>query len=118
MAFAKSARARPTLLYQDGGLLWNVHCSTLLPSPFASIARTMCGLIQSTRARVPVTATRLDMSKMAEGEWCAWRCSAASVAKMMKPAARTVRFTMVLLVRLAEYSTGFRLRHGLLIERF
>src|SRR4030095_3700408 len=31
IAFAKSARARPTLLYPDGGLLSNFHCSTLPP---------------------------------------------------------------------------------------
>src|SRR6185503_5482618 len=52
IAFAKSARARPTLLYQEGGLLWNVHWSTLPLSPFASMASTICGLIQSTRVRV------------------------------------------------------------------
>src|SRR6266498_701096 len=97
MAFAKSARARPTLLYHDGGLLWNVHCSTLPPASFASTARTMCGLIQSTRVSVPVTETCLVMSKMAEGEWWAWRAAAASALKRMKAAAEAVYFKGVLL---------------------
>src|SRR5882672_2535793 len=93
IAFAKSARASPTLLYQDGGLLWNAHCSTLPPSPFASIARTMCGLIQSTRVSVPVTATCLDMSKTADGEW--WACSVPTVrsVRTTQPAAETLSFT-------------------------
>src|SRR5258705_7362757 len=97
MAFAKSARASPTLLYQDGGLLWNVHCSTLPASPFASTASTMCGLIQSTRISVPVTEMCLDMSKIADGEWWAWSDAAPSHANRMTPAAGTVYFTMALL---------------------
>ena len=37
----------------------------------ASTAIMMCGLIESTFVKVPVTATRVDASKMAETEWWA-----------------------------------------------
>src|SRR5580693_212575 len=71
MALAKSARARPTLRYHEGGLLSNVQCSLFPPSPLASIAMTMCGLIQSIFERVPVTEMCFPISKIADVAWCA-----------------------------------------------
>src|SRR5262245_35766220 len=81
MALAKSARASPTLRYQEGGLLWNVQCSVFPPSPLASIAITICGLIQSIFVSVPVTEMRLPISKIAEGEWCAHTDEAADISR-------------------------------------
>src|SRR5262249_27730205 len=63
MTLAKSARARPTLRYHDGGLLSNVHCWNFPSSALPSIAMTTCGLIQSTFVRVPVTDIRLVIRK-------------------------------------------------------
>ena len=42
----------------------------------------MWGLIQSTFVRVPVIVNCFDISKTAEGEWCAHTCPAAK-SRMM-----------------------------------
>src|SRR4051794_24204650 len=71
MNLAKSARPRPTCLNQDGGLLSNFQISVEPSAAIASMRMSMCGLTHSTLVRVPFKVNGFDMSKTAEGEWCA-----------------------------------------------
>src|SRR6266700_4949314 len=68
IAFAKSLLLTPTLLNHEGGLLSKTQDCILPSSLFTSIATTMWGLIQSIFVSVPVSAKRLDISNIAEGE--------------------------------------------------
>src|SRR5215831_4979381 len=88
MTLAKSARAKPTLRYHDGGLLSNVHCWNFPSSALPSIAMTTCGLIQSTFVRVPVTDIRLVISKTDDTEWCAHK---GGIPAQSAPVTTTVR---------------------------
>src|ERR1700676_131088 len=86
IAFAKSARPTPSLRNQAGGLLSHFQFSIATTVPFASMKTTICGLIQSTFVTVPVNVKRLDISKMAEGEWCAQTDPAApSIMSAIRP---------------------------------
>src|SRR6516225_11619838 len=85
MALAKSTLPTPTLLNQAGGLLSNFHDSVPLP-PWSSMSTTMCGFTQSTFATEPFSF--LDISNMADGEWCAHKDAAAE---------RTIKATEILL---------------------
>jgi hypothetical protein len=86
----KSTLPTPTLLNQAGGLLSNFHDSVPLP-PWASMNTTKCGSTQSTLVTVPVTANLLDISNMADGEWCAHKDAAR------ERTTRTVKTTEFLL---------------------
>ena len=66
------------------------------------MAMTMCGLIQSILVRVPVTAIRFSMSKMADGEWWADRGAIANSVKTALTTAGIVRLKMVLLATSQE----------------
>jgi hypothetical protein len=89
MALAKSTLATPPLLNQAGGLLSNFHDSVPLP-PWASMNTTMCGFTQSSFVTVPVSVNLLDISNMADGEWCAHKDPAAE-----RPI-RTIKATEIL----------------------
>jgi hypothetical protein len=60
------------------------------------MAMTMCGLIQSILVRVPVTAIRFSMSKIAEGEWWADKDAIAPTVKTAQQTAEIWCFKMAL----------------------
>src|SRR5213594_3869814 len=71
----------------------------------------MCGLIQSIFVSVPVIAIRLDISNMADGEWCAHR---ETVAKRLASASRTpqiFRVTVILLQKLRSSLSQWLFTH-------
>src|SRR6185503_2997728 len=66
----------------------------------------MCGLIQSIFESVPVTATRFCMSKIAVGEWWAWRDATPRRMKTRLPTGKTVCLTTVRLQRRTNIACG------------
>src|SRR5437879_3934578 len=73
IAFAKSFLVTPSRLNHAGGLLSNFQSSVLPSLFFASTKTTIWGFCHCTSVRVPVSVNFLDVSKMAEKEWCAHR---------------------------------------------
>src|SRR5438445_7212220 len=73
IAFAKSFLVTPSRLNHAGGLLSNFQSSVLPSLFFASTKTTIWGFCHCTSVRVPVSVNFLDVSKMAENEWCAHR---------------------------------------------
>jgi hypothetical protein len=66
---------------------------------------TMCGFTQSTFVTVPVSVNRLDISNMADGQWCAHKEAAAErTTRTIKT--REILLKAALLSNDREYTTA------------